>query len=219
MKSCTIDECDRKAYAKGLCDTHYRRSRGLRKGGVHDPINRRPVTDTHAYCYECGEMVELHLLTKDVRKPLGIGSRCLPCAKARDAERSKNLTPEQRENKKSAAIRAFHVNGGNLGERARRYGTTVERLAALKEAQGGACAICTKSLPLVIDHDHSCCSRDKNAGPFCGQCIRGLLCHNCNIGLGAFKDNPALLGAATRYLATHVVRPKADWDQLSMWAS
>jgi hypothetical protein len=28
-----------------------------------------------------------------------------------------------------------------------------------------------------------------------------LLCHTCNIGLGGFKDDPALLRAAIRYLS------------------
>lgn len=32
--------------------------------------------------------------------------------------------------------------------------------------------------------------------------IRGVLCHNCNIGLGCFKDNPDFLKGAIEYLMT-----------------
>ncbi len=41
---------------------------------------------------------------------------------------------------------------------------------------------------LHIDHDHS-------DGSF-----RGILCHLCNVGLGAFKDSPERLSLAIGYL-------------------
>jgi hypothetical protein len=81
--------------------------------------------------------------------------------------------------------------------RLRRYQLTADEYAALLESQGGVCAICGKvngltkhngEHQLVIDHCH-----DTGA-------VRGLLCYNCNLGLGNFKDDLGLLIKAIAYL-------------------
>jgi len=64
-----------------------------------------------------------------------------------------------------------------------------ERLAD----QGNLCAICGTDTPggkgqFHADHDH------ETNQP------RGVLCHNCNIALGNFRDNPEILRAAVEYL-------------------
>lgn len=61
------------------------------------------------------------------------------------------------------------------------------------ESQGGVCAICKKppiedGRKFHFDHDHI-------TGRF-----RGLLCHDCNLGLGFFHDNPMFLQEAALYL-------------------
>ena len=60
-------------------------------------------------------------------------------------------------------------------------------------AQGGVCKICGGDKPdgkhgWHVDHCHV---TDR---------IRGLLCNLCNIGLGGFKDDPAVLQKAIEYL-------------------
>ena len=79
-----------------------------------------------------------------------------------------------------------------------RHGARRTTAVQLLTAQGGRCAICsdpiTASAP--IDHDHTCCS----GRAWCSNCIRGLLCEDCNLGLGRFRDDPARLLAAVRYL-------------------
>ncbi len=54
------------------------------------------------------------------------------------------------------------------------------------EADG--CNICGEKKNLVIDHCHS------------SRKIRGVLCQNCNHGIGKFKDDLALLEKAIKYL-------------------
>lgn len=83
------------------------------------------------------------------------------------------------------------------------YGLTPERYAEILARQGGRCAICGTDNPgrwFDVDHDHACCPGQRS----CGQCVRGLLCHGCNKGIGQFDDNPDLLLAAVMYLRPEV---------------
>jgi hypothetical protein len=57
--------------------------------------------------------------------------------------------------------------------------------------QGGLCAICGTAPAVHVDHDHATNE------------LRQLLCFNCNGGLGQFKDDPAVLRAAARYVEAH----------------
>jgi hypothetical protein len=70
------------------------------------------------------------------------------------------------------------------------------------EEQAGLCGICKKSLSQAetcVDHCHAT-----------GK-IRGLLCRQCNNGLGQFGDNPRNLLAAMRYLLASLdERPRAE---------
>lgn len=81
--------------------------------------------------------------------------------------------------------------------RAGKFGLSPIQMVMVIEMQ--ECAICGSSdTPLVIDHDHRCC--DQPSRSTCGECTRGLICSPCNLGLGAFRDNPDRLRAAALYL-------------------
>lgn len=72
------------------------------------------------------------------------------------------------------------------------YGITFQQYLELLEKQNGCCAIC-KEKPkigklLATDHDHKT------------NKVRGLLCDNCNAGLGWFRDRTELLISAVQYL-------------------
>lgn len=89
-----------------------------------------------------------------------------------------------------------------------RYGLTFEQFDAMLAAQGGRCKICGTGKPggvggprgWHVDHDHACCSTRKRS---CGNCIRGIICTNCNHVLGNARDDPVILQAALDYLRAY----------------
>ena len=75
----------------------------------------------------------------------------------------------------------------------RNYGITMEDYKAMMIAQHGNCALCGRPQvelkePFIVDHDHTT------------GFVRGLLCNNCNHGLGRFRDSIPLLQTAISYL-------------------
>lgn len=102
----------------------------------------------------------------------------------------------------NARSRKWHLENKNDPEfkKARRnsnfktkYNISVEERDDLLLQQSGGCAIC--AVPLsnegLLTHTDHCHSTGK---------VRGILCTNCNRGLGSFKDNIVSLQNAIKYL-------------------
>lgn len=74
----------------------------------------------------------------------------------------------------------------------REYGITQADYDRMLDEQGGVCLICAGTRPdgkpLYVDHCHT------------SGAVRGLLCTQCNTGLGMFSDDPDRLLAAAAYL-------------------
>jgi hypothetical protein len=83
------------------------------------------------------------------------------------------------------------VNNGLKKSRLKsQYGMTFEQLNEMKEKQNHCCLVCKQQTEkLVIDHCHKS-----------GK-VRGLLCNQCNMGIGLFKDNSEYLKGAISYLS------------------
>ena len=61
--------------------------------------------------------------------------------------------------------------------------------------QDGKCLICgNRQKKLHIDHDHQ------------SGYVRGLLCQNCNVGIGNLKDDPVILRRAALYIIDAKIR-------------
>lgn len=116
-----------------------------------------------------------------------------------------SLRPEGKAVRKARDAAYWATPEGNAAERAKgllsKYGITVADYDAILIAQGGGCAGCGVATSrdgrrLAVDHDHKCCPGSRS----CGKCVRGLLCTNCNRGLGRLADDPARLSRLIDYL-------------------
>jgi len=87
---------------------------------------------------------------------------------------------------------------------------TMEEYENLFLTHNNLCAICKKPeikksrtpgkiCRLAVDHCHFCWEKGTKGI----KATRGLLCHECNIGIGKFKDNIELLEKAVEYLKKH----------------
>ena len=70
------------------------------------------------------------------------------------------------------------------------YGLSLESYHAMLMAQDNKCAICLSTFKKTPHVDH--CHETKK--------VRGLLCSNCNTGIGYFKENILILRSAEDYL-------------------
>lgn len=126
---------------------------------------------------------------------------CSVCCKQKPVTEFVNLVTGF-ETKMCANCRAIRTRSKNKNWKTRQeynrktlYGMSSDEYTSLLEIQNGSCAICNK-LPdthatykvLAVDHDHA------------SKRVRGLLCSQCNVGLGMFQHNPKLLLKALEYL-------------------
>lgn len=148
-------------------------------------------------CYKCKIQKELVCFYK--HNKTGHRYECIDCVKlAAKAYRQKY--PEKataswrRANNRYYKANSLRVRGYDLK---RTYGITLEQYNAMLEQQGHVCAICKQKetgkindvvKSLAVDHCHST-----------GK-IRGLLCSNCNQGIGKLKDNVGIMTNAISYL-------------------
>jgi len=70
----------------------------------------------------------------------------------------------------------------------KRYNLGSDGWEELLESQDWGCAVCGSSQKLVVDHDHQT------------NYVRGILCDDCNVGLGRFKDDPLIISKVLEYL-------------------
>lgn len=114
------------------------------------------------------------------------------------AEGCPNIVPADAHAQRLYCSTQCRARNKDRAERFAQFGATPNDYDRLLMEQEGRCAICGSTEPgrkgitaFSFDHDHE------------ANVARGLLCWTCNVGLGSFMDDPALLLAAIRYLETH----------------
>lgn len=169
-KDCIYEGCGRPVKSRGFCNGHYQQNS---KGQELKPIRTKKVTDRDELGRKnCAGCSDWKPVDEFFKAATKVDGLTLHCkACSRDME-----------------LR-------------RKYGINLEQYAAMLDKQGGTCAICPKTpeengMSLAVDHDHSCCSGNRS----CGKCVRGLLCDNCNRGIGFLQDKVDVVLNAATYL-------------------
>ena len=80
----------------------------------------------------------------------------------------------------------------NKTRRMKKYGITEDCFSAMFKNQKSSCKICCVDLNRKTAHIDHCHTEGH---------VRGLLCTQCNTGLGMFKDDTSLLEEAIKYLS------------------
>lgn len=101
----------------------------------------------------------------------------------------------------SHAARLFSRKKANYKSR---YGITYEEYIEMAYARGNLCDICkvnaldTPRGKLSVDHCH------KNGR------VKGLVCHNCNVGLGHLRESPKILLVSFFYLIKFRIKSRCS---------
>lgn len=141
---------------------------------------------------ECGSKHRLN----EQRKLIDAGLyRCSSCKQNKSSESfAKNASRKTGLQSTCRECFAKHNKGKKKLRRdqslLRLYGVTPRQYAQMKRKQRGRCLICNRRPlnALCVDHCHTT-----------GK-VRGLLCRDCNRGLGDFKDMVSRLRSAIEYL-------------------
>ncbi|MGH2756821.1 MAG: endonuclease VII domain-containing protein [Actinomycetota bacterium] len=125
-------------------------------------------------CPSCGETKSLDSFVRNRSTTSGYGPFCKPCH---------NSIGRANRIKHHGSTRSFHLK--------RRYGVDAVQVEWMILQQDGKCALCRVKPAKHVDHDHE---TDR---------VRGILCFNCNRGLGYFKDDWELMCRAADYLESY----------------
>lgn len=213
MGNCIIEGCGRKSIARKLCTRHYQQAKKSNILNIYPkaPIIRNaPSPCKVAHCFKLTRygskycsMHESRLRRTGSLEPSSVSSNR---EKARTAPNGMHWC---RKCDKYLPNTDFFImkNGPSAGkivscickkcdadDKLRRaYRLSTEARLEILIKQNGSCAVCgikesALNRKLAVDHCHST------------HKIRGLLCPNCNRGIGLFKDNPDRLRKAADYL-------------------
>jgi hypothetical protein len=137
-------------------------------------------------CAVCGEIKPLEEFPRNKNYADGHHCNCKPCHNAQVRQSRERL---------HGGSRHYHLK--------RRYGIGADEVDDLIASQGGVCAVCGRPDPDHVDHDHAS-----------GR-VRGILCFNCNGGLGQFADDLDRLVGAIRYLDAQPGNDELDLGDLA----
>jgi len=145
-------------------------------------LNKKPINDFNIHYGKTR--------TKDKMR-----NECKECQKTHSREHWKKIATRESEKKK-----IYHLNNRKVAHGwhlKSKYGITLVDYQKMLDLQNGKCAICGSDKPkgnyrhFAVDHNHTT-----------GE-LRGLLCTQCNTGIGLLQDSPDLLLKAAEYIQSY----------------
>jgi hypothetical protein len=189
VRICAGPQCNRPVYAKGLCKTHGAQAR---TAGVLTPIRPAIRRGRNAGC-----------AFPDCPRPHSSKGWCSTHYDQQRKGRTMR-TPRAKAKPGEYPIACTYANCNGpthvKGVCLTHYGRGVSQYVrdAILAAQGGAC-LCGDANPgpdgtWHLDHDHTC---DRH-GPdtYCLQCLRAMLCRDCNVKLLSWYEAKRACGMA-----------------------
>ncbi len=150
-------------------------------------VNNLAISVGGKFCITCKSVKHPDEFPKPNKKQCNRRCRDCACRIKRERYLRRGYSEKSKEYSRRRRLR------NPMEDRFREYGMTLEKYNQMLENQQGKCAICgggreKQKYSFSVDHCHAT-----------GK-IRGILCSNCNAGLGFFKDNPQSLTNAITYL-------------------
>lgn len=149
-----------------------------------------PRTDADARCAGCRETKPAAEFYSNRHLSSGLMSECRTCSSARSvAWERKNRVARAEYNREWRKSNPDKVRASKVKST---YGLDAAAHAAMRDAQGGCCAVCHEPLrggrAECVDHNHAS-----------GR-VRAILCAGCNKAIGHASENPAVLRALADYV-------------------
>ncbi len=185
--ACSIQGCDRQAFAKNLCAKHYQSALHPLRMIWRNLRSRSPGQYPASWDRFEGFIAD-------------VGERPTDKHQLRRPDHTVHWGPENFVWRPPIGFSAATPEYGRAWNLRKKYGLTEDDVTEMEAAQGGLCAICRTPETagdrngnvrrLGVDHSH-----------ITGR-VRGLLCSRCNSMIGEFgaRDNPDVLRAAAAYL-------------------
>lgn len=138
-------------------------------------------------CTKCGVEKDISLFCKGKKYKDGYRNVCKRChTDYMMSYYRKN--PDK--NKEKIKINTFNKSAWN------RHKISKKDYEDLLAKYNGKCHACKERLATCIDHDHNCCDSQRS----CGNCIRGVLCNQCNTALGLLNDKKKYIIGLLNYI-------------------
>lgn len=191
MKSeiCAVDGCDRikdKKQNRHICQMH--RTRYGRHKSYNLPKKEKLPEGIAKICKIHGQLKQDQVYSSESY----VWPQCLACKKISN-EKFKEKNP----NRDANILKShFYSSRGNFRVSKKDYSN-------LLEIQNNVCAICNKPETIINGHKNRIPKR--LAIDHCHKTgkIRGLLCHKCNVSIGAMRESIKILQSAIEYLTKH----------------